>query len=171
MDYITSNCKLLTLHTDQTAFPASLVLYVGGKASGVSGINSLAAPYLSPMWPWGLLRLTLLTSLYMLYTLCFYCREDPIAALYMVANVKVEGTKSSVMLEIILMMAAGLKCQQCMVVTYHVLEFPEGKVGHPYVTDLVITSELLIGVVKLNQLTDWLIFKNSVTGYFLSISG
>ena len=119
-------------------------MYFGGKASGISGKNShdtdvhmSAAPYLSSMWgcsgsPYLLPHMLYTTVGKILLQLC--------PLFDMVANIKFEGTKSSVMLKIILMMAAGLKCRQCMVVPYHILELPEGKVGHPYVADLVITS-------------------------------
>ena len=39
--------------------------------------------------------------------------------------------------------------RQCIIVPYHVLELPEGKVGYPYVADLVITSSDL-NQVQLN---------------------
>ena len=48
-------------------------------------------------------------------------------------------------MKLTLMMAIGLKSNQCKVVPSHVLDLPSRRHGHPYVADLVIKSPELRG--------------------------
>lgn len=60
--------------------------------------------------------------------------------LEMTCNIKFEANESAILMKVTLLMAVALKAQDCIIVSYHALELPAKKSGHPYVTDMLVTN-------------------------------